>query len=276
MMMQGIPSHSTEGRSGISPEDVPSGFVDVHCHCLPALDDGPASMGEAVALCSALADDGIGLVVATPHQLVRCEARTRAHAIRAAVGDLNRKLAEEGIDVAVLPGGEVRLDERISTLLANDEILTLADRGRHILLELPPDVFVDIEPLLLQMRSQGIDLVIAHPERSTPLIAHPQILRRWLNYGASLQVTAASLAGCFGSAAERAAWDMVLDGWATIVATDAHDTGLNGPCMTIASRLLADALGPSMARRLCFENPLRIVVGAESLPVRSPGKQEVG
>jgi protein-tyrosine phosphatase len=241
MMMQGIPSHSTEGRSDISPEDVPSAFVDVHCHCLPALDDGPASMGEAVALCAALADDGIGLVVATPHQLVRCEARTRAHAIRAAVGDL-----------------------------------TLADRGRHILLELPPDVFVDIEPLLLQMRSQGIDLVIAHPERNTPLIAHPQILRRWLNYGASLQVTAASLAGCFGSAAERAAWDMVLGGWATIVATDAHDTGLNGPCMTIASRLLAHALGSDMARRLCFENPLRIVVGAESLPVRSPGRQEVG
>jgi protein-tyrosine phosphatase len=215
-------------------------------------------------------------VVATPHQLVRCEARTGAQVIRAAVGDLNRTLAEEGIDVVVLPGGEVRLDERIGTLLANDEILTLADRGRHILLELPPDVFVDIEPLLLQMRSLGVDLVIAHPERNAPLIAHPQILRRWLDCGASLQVTAASLAGYFGSAAERAAWDMVLRGWATIVATDAHDAGLNGPCMTIASRLLADALGPSMARRLCFENPLRIVVGTESLPLRWPGKQEVG
>ena len=104
----------------------------------------------------------------------------------------------------------------------------------------------------------------------------PQILQRWLNYGASLQVTAASLAGCFGSVAERAAWDMVLGGWATIVATDAHDTGRNGPCMTIAAKLLADALGPHVARRLCRENPLRIVGGAEPLPVRSLDRQEVG
>jgi protein-tyrosine phosphatase len=276
MMMQDSPSHFAKDHSGTSPEDVSSGFVDIHCHCLPDLDDGPASMEEAAALCSALAEDGISLVVATPHQLTRYETRTRAHAIRRVVGDLNRKLAEEGIEVTVLPGGEVRLDERIGTLLAHDEILTLADRGRHVLLELPPDVFVDIEPLLLQMRSQGVDLVIAHPERNTPLIGHPQILQRWLNYGASLQVTAASLAGYFGSAAERVAWDMILGGWATIVATDAHDTGPNGPCMKIAAKLLVDALGPGVARRLCWENPLRIIGGAEPLPVRSLGRQEVG
>ena len=43
--------------------------VDAHCHCLPAIDDGPRTMADALELCRALAADGVTTVVATPHQL---------------------------------------------------------------------------------------------------------------------------------------------------------------------------------------------------------------
>jgi protein-tyrosine phosphatase len=276
MMIQPIPGRSAKDHTGASSRDWPCGFVDIHCHCLPDLDDGPESMAEAIRLCSALADDGIELIVATPHQLGRYEARTRADVIRAAVEELNQRIADEGIAVAVLPGGEVRLDERIGALVATHEIVTVADRGRHVLLELPPDVFIDIEPLLRQLRSRGIGLVIAHPERNAALMRHGRILERWVEWGVSLQVTAASLIGYLGTTASDAAWDMVGNGWATLVATDAHDTGPDGPCMRTAFELLVSTLGAEVARRLCMENPRRIVCGADSLPVRSLRRQEVG
>ncbi len=270
--MQRTSSHSARQQTDASSP----GFVDIHCHCLPGLDDGPESMTQSVALCAALADDGIGIIVATPHQLGRFEARTPAPAVRTAVDNLNQRLAEEAIDVLVLPGGEVRLDERIGELVAADKVVTLADRRRHILIELPSDVFIDLGPLLPQLRAQGMEVVLAHPERNRELIRYLEVVEGWLDDGMSLQVTAASLVGSFGRRVQSTAWDMVRAGWATLVATDAHDTGLNGPCMTTAFELLAAALGMDAARQLCIENPLRIVRATKVPSAYSLGKREVG
>jgi tyrosine-protein phosphatase YwqE len=166
--------------------------VDVHCHCLPNLDDGPESMEEAIALCRVLAADNVSTVVATPHQLGRFEDRTKAGAIRRTVGALNRALGERGIDLTILPGAEVRVDERIDELLACGEILTLADAGCHVLLELPWDALIDIEPLLAQFTLRGVQTILAHPERNGPLLERPQMLGRWTASGVGLQVTAGS------------------------------------------------------------------------------------
>jgi protein-tyrosine phosphatase len=161
-------------------------------------------------------------------------------------------------------------------LVARDEILTLADMHRHILLELPEEIFIDIEPLLLRLRSQDVDLVIAHPERNRPLLGQLRVLQRWLDYGASLQVTAGSLVGCFGSTVGRAAWKLVAHGWAAVVATDAHDRGTSRPCMTVASDMIAANLGRDLAHLLCVENPLRIARGEHPASVLSFNGQEVG
>ena len=250
-------------------------FVDTHCHCLPCLDDGPRSTAEAISLCRMLVEDNVHTVVATPHQLGRYENHTGAAMIRQATRMLNEELAERGIDLMVLPGAEVRLDERVAELLARDEILTLADAGRHILLEFPWDVFIDIEPLLVQFVSEGVGPVIAHPERNGPLLGRLEALRRWLSCGISLQVTASSLTGHFGSQAQRAAWRLVLGGWVDTVATDAHDCHSHPPCMTAAYEMIAAALGRNLAHLLCVDNPSRVARGERLVPAVARDKQEV-
>src|SRR4029077_16553515 len=42
-------------------------MVDLHCHILPGLDDGPATMEESMAMAQSAIADGITHVVATPH-----------------------------------------------------------------------------------------------------------------------------------------------------------------------------------------------------------------
>lgn len=236
-------------------------FVDVHCHCLPGLDDGPESMEEAVALCQGLVADQVSTVVATAHQLGRFENRVDAATIRRTTTQLNGELRRRGIALVVRPGAEVRLDERIDTLLARDQILTLADAGRHLLLELPWDTWIDIEPLLLQLVRRHVHVLLAHPERNVPLLRHPQILPRWLACGVGLQITAASLTGDWGRHVKRVAWRLVAQGWATLIASDAHDEVSAPPRMTRAYEMVAARLGGALAHWLCIENPARVVRG---------------
>ncbi len=244
----------------------PVKFVDVHCHCLPSLDDGPESMEEAIALCQLLAADHVSTVVATPHQLGRFEGRTRAQVIRRTVDALNGTLVEREIDLTVLPGAEVRVDERIEKMLAGGEILTLADAGCHVLLELPWDALIDIEPLLVQFTLRGVQVILAHPERNGPLLERPQMLERWTALGVGLQVTAGSLTGHWGRSIERAAWELVAQGGRTCIATDAHDDA-QPPGMTEAFEAVAVRLGDDAACSLCVENPMRVIRGEELAPV---------
>ena len=272
--MSNMTGHTLPVHESGPPGQTPEAFVDLHCHCLPSLDDGPTSMSESVALCRRLVEDHVDIVVATPHQLGRFQAQTTTTEVRRAVERLNRILTNSDIDLQVVPGAEVRLDERIGQLLVEDEVLTLADMNRHILLELPEDVFIDIEPLRAQLRSQGVNLVIAHPERNRALLAHPNALWRWLDSGVALQVTAASLAGHSDSPVERAAWALVAQGWVAVVATDAHDGRVNRPHMTAAYEMIRAHLGHELARLLCVENPRRVLNAQDLIPAFSKVGQE--
>jgi len=252
-----------------------SEYVDVHCHCLPDLDDGPSTMPEAVALCRALVNDGIAAVIATPHQLGRFDGSYTATKIRLAVADLNRTLSEQRIPLTVLPGADVRVDERIPQLLKSDRILTLADTGKYILLELPDVVFVDIEPLIEELVALKVTPIISHPERHNSLAGRSEMISKWLEHSARLQITAASLLGCFGSQVETAAWRLLRSGWVSLVATDSHDLKGRRPLMREAFRLISTRLNEDLARLVCIENPARVAKGQDLLTVWPPKQREV-
>lgn len=241
--------------------------VDIHCHCLPGLDDGPATMDHALAVCRALVADGVTTVVATPHQLGRFDGQFTSQDIRRAVADLNSALAAEGVPLTVVPGADVRIDERIPRLLEADRVLTLADGGEYVLLELPHDTFINPYALVGELAARGFKAIISHPERNAFLTRQPQAASGWLARGVWFQVTAASLVGDFGPAAERAAWHWLATHAAALVATDAHDTDFRRPRMSAAIDRIAERLGHVAARRVCIENPLRVLAGEGISPL---------
>lgn len=243
--------------------------VDIHCHCLPGVDDGPATISESLSLCRALVDDGATTVIATPHQLGRFTGLNEAGHIREQVTALKEQLKGNGINLNVVPGGDVRVDERICQFIEADRILTLADGGKYILLELPHEIFIDIEPLLVGLSTLGIRAIISHPERH-PILARlggsaRSVLLRWLARPAYIQVTCASLLGDFGAAAQQAAWRFLSLGWVCFVATDAHDLKGRRPRMKTAYHQIRTHFGERTARRVCIENPLRVLEGREVL-----------
>lgn len=257
--MQSFDANRT-GRGETEPD---AGFIDVHCHCLPGLDDGPPDVPSALALCRALVADGIRTVVATPHQLGRYDGLHDVGTIRRAVKQLHDLLVEAQIPLHVLPGAEVRIDERIDDFVQSDQVLTIADNRRCLCLELPHEVFIDPEMLLAKLAQVGLYGVITHPERHMFLAEHPEYVRRWASYRPCLQITAASFLGGFGRRSERAAGAFLQEPLPVLVATDAHDTTGRAPCMTDAYRLLGRYWGRDWADILCIENPRRLVAGED-------------
>ena len=253
------------GSEGLSKHQ----YVDIHCHCLPAVDDGPATMSDALSLCLALVDDGITTVIATPHQLGRFNSCNEAAQIRKAVSILNEELKSNNIPLMVMPGGDIRLDERICQLLEADKILTLADGGKYILLELPHQNLIDIEPLLIELSSLGIQVIISHPERHPVLAKQPKLLLKWLKHSTHLQVTTSSLLGEFGSMVLETAWHFLSSGLAAFVATDSHDLNSRRPCMKTAFERINIKLGETIARLVCIENPLRVLKGQDIVPTNN-------
>lgn len=234
-------------------------FSDLHCHCLPSLDDGPYDLAESLALCRALVDDGITTVIATPHQLGRFDGLYDAAEIRSAVKDFKSELTEAGIDLVVYPGAEVRIDERIINLLEEDKILTLADGGRFLLLELMPDIMIDISFLIEELNGRGITTIIAHPERCDYLARNLQTVSKWLEMGAKLQVTAASLAGNCGSFARDFGWNLLQRNWVSYIATDSHSLGIRRPAMKAAYDAISETFGRQRAEELCVLNPKEVL-----------------
>ena len=252
-------SHSASG------ERFPNLFVDIHCHCLAGMDDGPTDQRQSLALCEALVADHIATVVATPHQLGRYDGSNESSEVRQAVSYLNELLTENEIPLVVVPGGDVRLDERIGSLVQSDRVLTVGDRGRYVMLELPHEVFIDPGVLMAELAGNGLRAVLSHPERHRFLARTPRRVRQWVPYGAGLQLTAASFLGEFGKLSEQAAWSFLDEPLPLLVATDAHDTVQRPPRMTEAYNLLVYQLGREPADVLCIENPKRLLAGEDLL-----------
>jgi protein-tyrosine phosphatase len=262
-MITSANENSQESKENGSEKCGKQKYIDIHCHCLPAVDDGPDTMSDALALCQALVNDEITTVIATPHQLGRFDNYNEAVQIREAVAILNKELKGNGIPLTVMSGGDIRVDERICQLLEADKILTLADGGKYILLELPHQSFVDIEPLLIELSSLGIQTIISHPERHYILAKQPNILRKWLKHSTHLQVTTSSLLGKFGSSASESAWHFLSSGMAVLVATDSHDLNSRRPCMKAAFQQISINLNKAIAHLVCIENPLKVLKGQD-------------
>jgi len=79
------------------------GYIDLHTHILPGLDDGPADLDSAVALARDLAARGFRTVVATPHCF---EGNPPPATIETQRQLLVKELARLGVPLEVLPGAE--------------------------------------------------------------------------------------------------------------------------------------------------------------------------
>lgn len=257
---------STRG-SHTSP--APRPMVDLHAHILPGIDDGPASMDESVELARAVAADGVGTIVATPH-LREDHPGVVPEELAGRCDELRTALSRRGIPLTLVPGGEVDL---LWAGTASDSGLRLASfgqLGRHLLVETPytplPRHF---EQLLFELELRGFGLVLAHPERNPTLQKDLRRIEALVDRGVMLQVTASSLVHGSGSIRETTRV-LVRRRLVHVIASDIH--GIHGPRRGLlsAGEVAAGRLSPERASWMVREGPAAVLAGERPSPPAVP------
>lgn len=238
-------------------------FVDIHCHLLPGVDDGAIDLAASLAMAQMAVADGIETIVATPHQLGAFR-RNSGDDIRRRAPDLQSHLDLAGIPLTVLPGADVRIEEDLVERLATGEVLTLGDHGRHVLLELPHELYFPLAGLLEALSRQGVVGILSHPERNAGLLRQRELLAPLVDAGCLMQVTAGSLMGTFGPRCQELAEWMLSEGLVHFVATDAHGPTARRPLMRRAYDRVCELTDVTTGRDLCCDFPGRVAAGAEA------------
>jgi len=246
--------------------DHPS-LVDIHCHLLPAVDDGAVDWDASLAMARLAVADGISTVIATPHQS-GSRANNHSRAIRSLAADLQGLLREQHVPLRVLPGAEVRVEPDLISNLRNGGLLTLADRRRHVLLELPSEVYFPLDRLLNDLEAAGMVGILAHPERNLGILSQRHLLGPLVDGGCLVQITAGSLTGTFGSRVQKFAEWLVTRGLVHFVGSDAHGATTRRPLLRRAFERVARLAGRETAADLCCRNPALVADGKEVTPRR--------
>lgn len=237
-------------------------FVDIHCHILPELDDGADSWDESLAMARMAVNDEISTIVCTPHQLGTYTSND-GRAIRDQVATLQRVLDVKGVPLAVLPGGDIRIEPGMIRKIRDSEALTLADGGRYVLLELPHEVYFPLDRLLEELDAAELVGILSHPERNRGILRQPHVVERLVRAGCLLQLTADSLTGGFGSEIKAFSEWLVWEGFVHFVATDAHGFRSRRPLLGSAFDRVVDLADYATAEAVCCRNPARVVDGRE-------------
>lgn len=232
-------------------------MVDIHCHILPALDDGSDSFETSCAMADMAIEDGVTHIIATPH----------ANSGYAFVPELIRERHKELQSrfegrLTFATGCDFHLSfENLLEIRHNPERFTLNQKN-YLLVEfadysIPPS----LDQSLHELKLAGLHPIITHPERNPLIRSQPERLYKWLRQGCYVQVTAQSLTGRFGAAAQEIAEVWLDAGLIHFLASDAHNLTSRPLRLKPTFDYVGQTRGEDLARALLIDNPLAAFEG---------------
>jgi protein-tyrosine phosphatase len=252
-------------------------MIDLHCHILPNVDDGPKDLAESVEMAKQAVQQGIKTIIATPHHRNE-KYENHGQTIFRQVEEFNRVLKSENLDLTVLPGQETRIFGEMVEGLEAGEILPL-NQGKYVFVELPSGhVPRYTGQLLFDIQLKGFVPVLVHPERNQEIIENPEVLYQLVKKGALTQVTASSVSGHFGKTIKKFSLQLIEANLTHFVASDAHNTSSRGFKMVEAYDVIAKNFGAE-AVYMFRENAELVVQGKsvyKEVPERVKKKKILG
>ncbi len=233
-------------------------FVDIHCHLAPGIDDGAKSWEQSLEMARLAVSDGFEAMICTPHQLGNY-GHNSGEIIRRTITQLQQVLTSHRIPLKVLPGADVRIEPCMYDRLKTGDVLSLGDHRKHVLLELPHEIYIPLEGVLDNLERMGMVGILSHPERNQGIMKEPGLLPGLVERGCLMQVTAGSLMGTFGPISQQLAESMLTDGQVHFLATDAHGPKSRRPLMRRAYEKVAEMLDQDTAELLCCQNPKAVL-----------------
>ncbi|MGB5326267.1 MAG: CpsB/CapC family capsule biosynthesis tyrosine phosphatase [Pseudomonadales bacterium] len=248
-------------------------MIDIHCHMLPGIDDGPRSIDESLEMARLAVANGISETIVTPHIHIGRYANTQ-ESLAAATRDFQRCLLDNDIALRVRMAAEIRIGAELMAMVEAQQVpfLGILDDYQLVLLELPHShIPPGSDKLVKWCLQRNIRPVIPHPERNKDVIRDIEKIAPLVKLGCLLQVTAGAVAGGFGPQARKRARELLKRGWVSFLASDAHNTQHRIPDLESGRAAAAAIIGEEESWRLVRDNPAAIL--HESAPYGAPGNE---
>jgi protein-tyrosine phosphatase len=262
-----------------SSTDQPLPIVDLHSHLVPGVDDGTATIAESLTALASLHEEGVRTVVTTPHLLIPHLSSD------AAIGrelETHRRAFDRLVEAAAgrqdLPSLALGQEILAPDACAARRVARRTDvglDGKFLLVEFGFELQGSHTDVIREVLDAGRQIVIAHPERYDYLPGHDplELMRRWQELGALLQVNVGSLNGHYRNSSpgsDELAWQMVRTGLVDVLATDHHGPRRAGVSPREALETLVARGELALATRAMVETP-RLIVRSELPASRLPG-----
>jgi protein-tyrosine phosphatase len=245
-------------------------LVDLHCHLLAGLDDGPRNQEDALAMCRIAVEQGVRFACALAHQSERWGLTPEA--IRTAAEALRQRLRAEGVPLEVFAAAEVTASPQLVEDWEAGRLLSVAGRRQFLLVEMPHQLFVDLRPTARQLTRRGLRLILAHPERHPELLHEPGALEELIGVGCLVQVSSGSVTEPATPADARALRSWFRRDCVHFLGSDGHSPRRRRPLLADACRIVRDWVGPQSATQICSGHGLKVLRGQplEVVPPRAP------
>ncbi len=221
------------------------------------LDDGARTLEDSLAMVRMAAEHGTTDLVATPHANLHYRFEPE-------------KIAERMAQLREASGGVLRLYAGCDFHLNYENIQDAIDHPRKYTIHQQSYLLVEFSELLIFKNTDeifallgdaGMTPVITHPERNGLLRQRAELIARWVEHGARVQLTAQSLTGGFGRHAQDFSRELLGRRLVHVVASDGHDCERRPPVMDQAHAWLRKHYGDALAEALCVTNPGAALAG---------------
>ena len=227
-------------------------MIDIHSHIIPGIDDGAASIEEALEMARIAEREGIEKIICTPH--FQFDDPTFTKRVRGAVKALNLLFKKEGLFLRAYPGTEAFLRPELLDEVKKEDYLTL-NGSEYVLVEFPlGEIPMFTDEMLYELRMMGKKPIIAHPERYREVMKNPDILRQWIQQGNLVQVNGSSILGMMGKRTESTVKHLLTHRMVHLVASDSHSMGKRSPYGLSAYKKLEEVLSKEEIQTLMMNS----------------------
>ncbi len=248
-------------------------MIDIHCHILNGIDDGPKDMEQSLSLCRKLYSKGIGGIIATPHFISDDIYMPEVAEVKEKVKNLQSELDKEKIDLKLYPGMEAFASGDLVERIRRNEILTL-NGSRYILIEFSfGTISKYVSDLLFDLQLEGLTPIIAHPERYSSNFINSNQLSEFVDKGILLQINSESITGFHGKRAKNAAFELLKRGMVHFVASDSHGEGRMLSNLQEIEKTISQHCGVENAERIIHYNTQQVLEDKEVLNMNAVKKR---
>ena len=243
-------------------------MIDIHSHILPGLDDGAESLGESLKMARMAEADGIIQMVATPHLFRGSFVNNGLDVIEKTKNDLQTLLKSEGITLELFHGTEVYVTHNLIEKVIEERENLVVNHGSYMLVEFPSGhIFPGVKDLLFEIMTEGLQVIIVHPERNRVFQSDPGFLCELINMGAFCQANSGSFTGVYGHEVQETVFRFLDWKYLHFLGSDCHNTRSLSPNLSKARDKIEEMAGKEAALALVLSNPQAMLAG-EDIPFR--------